>query len=83
MFDEARYCAVDALSKSRWEFPLDPNTFYFWSPQSMVPPGRVPYWASNIYAFTVPGVDPNRFVFGMDVSTKHPFRGNYTKVPRV
>lgn len=69
-------CATDILSRPVHLWPLDPGTYWFWSPQSMVPEGSVPLWAADLYSFTVPGVVPWRFVFACGVPRTHVLRGN-------
>ena len=77
LFKSAEACAEDMLSRPAHLWPVDPATFWFWSPQSMVPRGSVPYWArEDHYSFTVSGVDPWRFVFAMAVPSNHYRRGN-------
>lgn len=75
-FAAALACADDMLSRPAHLWPLDPATFWYWSPCSMEPPGAVPIWAREDYAaFEVAGVDRWRFVFAMAVPRTHPLRG--------
>ena len=56
---------------------LPANAKLYWSPQSMKPRGALPSWDwSKVWAFTVPGVSPQRFVFASEVGASDPRAGN-------
>lgn len=59
-------------ARSDWEplwTPITPATTHYYSPVSMVPPGRKPAWAASASRLYTPdGVDPQRFVFAEGVA---------------
>ena len=54
------------LAAPRAEAPVSADTFYFYSPRSMLPPGRMPAWFKKLYRFVPPGIDPWYFIFGAE-----------------
>lgn len=70
-----RHQLEDACACARWLLfmpgeacPFPRDTYYFWSPCSMKPEGRLPTWAQKLERFTPQGVDPWRFIFGRERS---------------
>jgi hypothetical protein len=78
----AAACADDMLSRPAHLWPLDPATYWYWSPQSMEPVGRVPEWASDLYSFSLSGIHPWRFTFAMAVARTDPYKGNAFRQPK-
>lgn len=80
---EAIACAEHFLRLPRWSWPvaMGPGVCNYYSPESMKPPYRVPDWNwLTLRAFTVPGIDPARFVFAETVSPRHPHADNVREV---
>lgn len=74
---EALDVAHEVLGRRNWEDPFGRMVFNYWSPRSMVPPGRLPGWNWDILrCFVVSGVDPWRFVFAEEVGSAHPLSSN-------
>lgn len=59
----ATECAAWVIDAPEWRLPFSPRVLHYFSPVSMVPPGRIPSWAHGMRQFTPAGVDPYRFVF--------------------
>lgn len=59
--------AGEVMAASPWQAPFDHTVDHYWSPCSMLPKGSAPPWAKSMYrTFTMPGVDPDRFVFAQE-----------------
>lgn len=56
------------LATPREYAPFGPTVYYFWSPISMSPEGRLPTWAKKLKRFTPAGIDPWRFIFAHEAS---------------
>lgn len=66
--ENAVECASWVLDLPRWRLPFGPRVYNFWSPISMVPRFSRPRWDfSGLREFTVPGIDPDRFIFAETV----------------
>lgn len=63
---QAVECARWALSLPPWRAPFGPKVCFYYSPVSMSPPGKAPWWwgAEVGRGFTPPGINPWRFIFG-------------------
>jgi hypothetical protein len=60
---QATSCAVWILGTAPIRRPVPESCFWFYSPRSMVPVGKVPGWAKDKRFTVVPGVDSWRFLF--------------------
>lgn len=66
LLHEATDFAAKALALPAGAAPFGPRALYYFSPVSMKPAGKRPWWWEDEVAreVPVPGVDPRRFVFG-------------------
>ena len=75
-FLKALEAAGSVIKAERFAAPFSHRVFNYWSPDSMVPKGSLPRWNwSRLRCFTVPGVDPLRFVFA-EHAPGHRMAGN-------
>ena len=64
----AEHCAAWVLGTPTQNGPISALSFYYFSPISMVPAGKLPAWDWNkLRRFSVSQVDPYRFIFAEEI----------------